>query len=58
MCRIVEKVKKLICISLPNKRYYCLIPRSIECFSQFSAIPHLTLKRVEDGEFEIKINHP
>ena len=41
-CGIAEKFKILICISLPNKRYYCLIPRSIKHFSQFSAIPHFT----------------
>ena len=41
-CGIAEKFKILICISLLNKRYYCLIPRSIAYFSQFSAIPHLT----------------
>ena len=27
------------------KELYCLIPRSIKQFSQFSAIPHLTLRR-------------
>ena len=39
-CGIAEKFKILIGISLPNKRYYCLIPRSIKHFSQFSAILH------------------
>ena len=43
-CGIAEKFKILICISLPNKRYYCLIPRSIKYFSQLSAILHLTLR--------------
>ena len=41
-CGIAEKFKILICISLPNKRYYCLSPCSIKYFSPFSAIPHLT----------------
>ena len=40
-CGIAVKFKTLICISLPNKRYYCLIPRSTEYSSQFSAIPHI-----------------
>ena len=45
-CGIAEKFKTLICMSLPNKSYYCLIPRSIECLSQFSAIPHLTRRSI------------
>ena len=40
--RVAEKFKTLICISLLSKCYFCLIPRSVEYSSQFSAIPHLT----------------